>query len=110
MKHTYSKNIRYLSTLVFVIFIIGTLSSLSLLPSEQRRLRTPPTRAASPTLGPSSPRPELPGDRGGQCRSWEPVAAPPACPASVPAVGALGAGSYRSITKGRTLPLNLRTL
>ena len=33
MKHTISKNVRYLSALILVIFIIGTLSSLSLLPS-----------------------------------------------------------------------------
>lgn len=33
MKHNFSKNVRYLSTLILVIFIIGTLSSLSLLPS-----------------------------------------------------------------------------
>lgn len=37
-------------------------------------------------------------------------AAPPACPPSVPAVGRGGQGSYGSITKGRTPPLNLRTL
>ncbi|MBQ4121792.1 MAG: hypothetical protein IJD35_07250 [Clostridia bacterium] len=33
MKHTHTKDVRYLSALILVIFIIGTLSSLSLLPS-----------------------------------------------------------------------------